>query len=147
MAIRKIPKSTDTYTFYNANPAGKRTGDCAIRAVAAASGLTWDDVVDILAAVAHEKKTSPGSVDTIDEALKRLGFEKHRQPRKTSGKKYTGAEFCKLLGKSGERVAVVANIGGHHEVAILADGFGDYKVRDIWDSTGGCIGNYWTRSV
>ena len=34
----------------------------------------------------------------------------------------------------------IAMIGGHHIVAIVKA-----KVCDIWDSTDGCIGNYWTK--
>ena len=33
---------------YNANPKGWKTGDCVIRAVAAATQQTWDDVYDEL---------------------------------------------------------------------------------------------------
>ena len=35
---------------------------------------------------------------------------------------------------------IIANIGGHHIVAIL-----DGKVHDIWDSTYKCIGNVWVK--
>ena len=34
----------------------------------------------------------------------------------------------------------VANLGGNHTVCIK-----DGKVLDIWDSSGGCIGNYWIK--
>jgi len=35
---------------------------------------------------------------------------------------------------------VIANIGGHHIVAII-----EGRVWDTWNSTDGCIGNYWTK--
>ena len=58
--------------------------------------------------------------------------------RAIDGTKYTGKEFCKRARKY-ERY--VANLGGNHTVAIV-----NGKVNDIWDSTDGCIGNYWTKS-
>lgn len=79
--------------------------------------------------------------------LESKGWIKQKQPRKSDNKKYTGDEFCSKLnhdilaaGKS-----VIANIGGHHIVCIKeTEGLhGSFKVFDIWDSTGGCIGNYW----
>ena len=70
--------------------------------------------------------------------MKAKGWVKHPQPKKPDGSKYTGEEFCKMLAKKGERY--VAHIGGHHMVAIV-----DCKVCDVWNSTGKCIGNYWTK--
>ena len=58
--------------------------------------------------------------------------------KKPNGKKYTGEEFCREVAIKSRRY--VANIGGHHVVAIV-----DKKVHDIWDSTDGCIGNYWVK--
>ena len=60
-----------------------------------------------------------------------------KQPRKANNKKYTGKEFCKKHNET-----CVANIGGHHVVCIK-----NGKVHDIWDSTDGCIGNYWVKEV
>jgi hypothetical protein len=33
---------------------------------------------------------------------------------------------------------MIANIGGHHIVAII-----EGQINDIWDSSDGCIGNVW----
>lgn len=81
--------------------------------------------------------------------LKTKGWTKCKQPRKLDGTKYTGYEFCRML--QGEQIdfmdaelltsdRIVAHIGGHHMVAII-----NGKVEDIWDSTGGTIGNYWIK--
>ena len=59
-----------------------------------------------------------------------------KQPRKSDNTKYIGKEFCKMF-----KGTCVANIGGHHIVCIK-----DGKVHDIWDSTDGCIGNYWIKT-
>ena len=35
---------------------------------------------------------------------------------------------------------IIANIGGHHIVAIIGG-----KIKDTWDSSSGCIGNIWIK--
>ena len=62
-------------------------------------------------------------------------------PEKLINTKYTGKELCKLIqeGKFPNRNMVI-NIGGHH-MACIVDG----KIWDTWDSTSGCIGNYWVK--
>ena len=64
------------------------------------------------------------------------GWTKMRQPRKRNNTKYTGKEFCEIF-----KGVCVANIGGNHTVCIK-----NGKVYDIWDSTDGCIGNYWVKN-
>ena len=63
--------------------------------------------------------------------------------------KYTGKEMCSILNRDVLAVgkSIIANIGGHHIVCIKeTEGIhGSFKVFDIWDSTNGCIGNYWVR--
>jgi len=81
---------------------------------------------------------SPASKECFGQVLEVLGFQKMKQPRKEDGTKYTGKEFCQRVAKP--NVKYVANIGGNHTVAIV-----DCKVWDIWNSTDGCIGNYWVK--
>ena len=67
------------------------------------------------------------------------GWNKHPQPRKDDGTKYTVREFCQRLAKPGERYVV--SMAGHL-VAVV-----DCKAWDIWDCTDvlltKCVGNYW----
>lgn len=74
----------------------------------------------------------------MDKLLLYLGWVKHKQPRKPDNTKYTGKEFCRQIAENS--VNYVANIGGNHTVAII-----NGKVHDTWNSTDGCIGNYWTK--
>ena len=55
--IRKIPRETATFHFHNENPKGRRTGDCVIRAIARASGDSWDDTLTGLFKVALKMKS------------------------------------------------------------------------------------------
>lgn len=147
MALRKIPNNTETFTFHNENPKDKRTSDCVLRAIATATGKTWDEVLDDLVTVAHETKLMPNDPKCYDKYLESLGFEKQKQPRKADNTKYTGSEFCEYLNArfiNGKKVVdVVAHIGGGHTVAIAYDK--GYRVVDTWNSTRGSIGNYWIK--
>ena len=131
----KVIRDTKSFHFYNANPKNRRTGDCVVRAIATATGQTWDDVLTGLTEMALEHKQMVNSPELYGKYLENLGWTKNKQPRKANGKKYTGAEWVKLF-----KGTAVANIGGGHVVCIK-----DGKVWDTWDSTDGCIGNYWTK--
>lgn len=142
---QKYPE-TKTFHWHNENPKGRITGDCRIRAIATATGMEYNNVVLALALIQMETGYDQCTNQGIDILMDVLGWKKQKQPRKPNGKKYTGKEFCKVQQKGVSENGIVisprifCNIGGHHEVAIV-----DGKVWDIWDSTGGCIGNYWVK--
>lgn len=75
-------------------------------------------------------------VKCFGKYLESKGWQKQKQPRKADNTKFTGKEFVKHF-----KGVCVANIGGNHTVCIKCG-----KVLDIWDSTGGCIGNYWLKN-
>lgn len=136
---------TSTFRYYNANPKNRITGDCVVRAVSTATGIPYNEVVMGMAEIWC--KTAKDPFYDVDEYMKSIGWVKHKQPRKWDNTKYTGVEFCNELNRGYDICvsgSVVANIGGHHIVAIKEDELG-YRVYDIWNSTDGCIGNYWTK--
>ena len=138
--IKKIPPETECYHFYNENPKNKRSGDCVFRAISLATEIDWDTVLDNLVSYAHKYKQSPNEKRCYEKYLKDNGWVKMSQPRKDDGTKYTGKEFCRLLKKTGASRRIVAHIGAHHLIAVI-----DYKIWDIWDSSDGCVGNYWVK--
>ena len=133
----KYPE-TSTFHFFNANPKGRYTGDCVYRALTVATGRKWEEVIFACAVMAVKTGFSPACKENYGRVLEQMGFQKCKQPRKGSGRKYTGREFCKEL--ADPEAVYVAHIGGHHVVAIKGS-----KVWDIWNSTDGCIGNYWVK--
>lgn len=139
MATRqeKYPE-TKTFHYYNANPKNRITGDCVFRAFTL--GMEQDYNTTVMEMAELMCKTGYALNDTKGENkyLELKGWKKHSQPRKADGTKYTGKEFCRLLADKNKRY--IAHIGGHHAVAIV-----NGKINDIWDSTDGCIGNYWTK--
>lgn len=143
----KYPETT-TFHYYNANPKNKLTGDCVVRALCTAMKKPYEDVYRELLESALKTGYSIASKENYDRYLKENGWIKQKQPRKADNTKYTGKEFCKELNCNimAVGVKVIAKIGGHHIVCIKEDDLhGLHKVHDIWDSTDGCIGNYWIK--
>ena len=106
----------------------------------------YKTVVLGLAGIQCQYGYSIGSKETVSRYVLQFGFVKRKQPKKANGKKYTGKEFCEALNRNyaenrGKRF--VCDIGGHHMVCIKEHIDEGFKVWDIWDSTDGCIGNYW----
>ena len=139
MATRqeKFPE-TKTFHYYNANPKNRITGDCTFRAFTLAMEEDYNSIVMEMAQLMCETGYALDDKKGIERYMKEKGWIKHPQPKKSDGTKYTGKEFCRLIAKKNKRY--VCMIGGHHIVAVV-----DGKVNDIWDSTSGCIGNYWTK--
>jgi hypothetical protein len=89
----------------------------------------------------------------IEAFMKSKGWIKCKQPKKDDGTKYTGKEFCRTLthpiyseelnltDRSFEINRVLANIGGHHTVAIVSG-----QIWDIWNSGDGSIGIVWVKA-
>ena len=129
---------TDTFHYFNANPHNRINGDCVIRAIATATGKTWEHIVRELTEIGLKHGLICNDVKCYEIYLAQEGWIKHPQPRKADNTKFTGQEFCRLLQARRDNFPVIAHIGGHHIVAII-----EGRVWDTWDSTCGCIGNYW----
>ena len=127
---------TKTFTYYNANPKGRITGDCTFRAICTALGQTWEQTVMEMAELSCKTGYAINDTKGIAKYMELKGWTKMKQPRKANNTKYTGEEFCKIF-----KGTCVANIGGNHVVCIK-----NGKVYDTWDSTDGCIGNYWVKA-
>ena len=129
--------NTNTFQYYNANPKNRITTDCVIRAISTALEQDYNKTVMEMAELQCQTGYDCSENKLIDLYLNTKGWLKHKQPRKEDNTKYTGKEFCK---RARTYENYIANIGGHHIVAIV-----NGKVFDTWDSTDGCIGNYWTK--
>jgi hypothetical protein len=138
--MKRTDKYPDTSTFhyFNANPKGRITGDCTFRAISIALNQDYNVTVMEMAEMMCKTGYSLNDAKGEEKYLASKGWIKHSQPRKPDGTKYTGKEWCKL--KAQKNIRYIAHIGGCHTVAII-----DGQVWDTWDSTDGCIGNYWTK--
>lgn len=133
----KTPMNTSYFKYYNANPKNKKTTDCVIRAICTALDQSYEQTLREMIELQIKTGYDTSDVKGFGKYLESKGWIKQKQPRKSNNTKYTGWEFVKIFNG-----VCVANIGGNHTVCIK-----EGKVYDIWDSTDGCIGNYWTKEI
>lgn len=106
------------------NPCGKSVGDCAVRAISVALGLTWWEAYDLLCAEGRRACDMPSADAVSGAVLRAAGFRRHVIPN-VCPDCYTAEDFCK---DHPEGVCVLY-FGGH--VAAVRDGV----VWDSWQST------------
>lgn len=143
---RKPPENHARYVYQQENPENRNIGDCLVRGLASACGITWHETVDLLSTYHY---TTINSRIVYRKLLKKLGFVHHDLYR--PGEKYpTVAEFCSEANRKfrrGEHLFV--HVGTSHVAAVLpfpqGDGTFRYKVVDTWDSSGHSATYYWVR--
>ena len=141
MSRRNIPTDTKYFHYFNANPKGKSTSDCVIRALCGVlPRKSYEQICKELLEVSLKYGYFVNDKKCYEKYLQLNGFEKMKQPKKQNGTKFTGKDFCAMVNEFSmyfpERI--FAHIGGHHVVAIVGG-----RINDIWDSSNGCIGNYY----
>lgn len=111
------------WEYFNPNPRGRRTGDCVIRAVCAATGLDWDTVYTGVALAGYAMEDMPSGNHVWRAYLRALGFRRQTMPD-TCPDCYTVEDFA----EDHPRGKYVLGCGTH------AVGIVDGTVMDIWDS-------------
>lgn len=132
--IRDYTKRTKFYEFFNCNPKGLETGDCSVRCLATALGITWDEAVDMTCEVAHETKLAPFDREMVTMILERHGFV----PMKIVLEKGKRPTMRTLLPKY-DGYVIVGKIANH---IMCAKGG---KVRDTWNSSERPLYKYWIK--
>lgn len=109
----------------NENPAGKNVDDCAVRALAAATGKTWDQIYCEMALGGFDEKDMPHSDKVWHKVLRQNGFRRKSLPPHCE-ECYTVRDFCDEH-QYGVFVVAVAD----HVLAVV-----DGHWVDTWDSGG-----------
>ena len=125
---------TEYFHYHNANSHNHLSDDCVIRAIATATGKSWEDMLTGLYKIGIKYGFTPTDDHTVARYLKDFGLCKMNEPRDCNNKKLTCKEFL----KNNPDLCAVANVGSHHMVAIRHG-----KVYDIWDSSNNIIHSYW----
>jgi hypothetical protein len=112
------------WTRYNPNPAGRKVGDCAVRAVSAALGTDWEEAFDMLSSAARAMGDMPSSDSVWGAVLRQHGFYRMSIPD-TCPDCYSVTDFC----NDNPKGTFVLGFGGH--VATVVDG----DLYDSWDSS------------
>lgn len=122
------------YIYYNPNPVGRNVGDCSIRAVAKALGISWEDAYALIVTNGYRMGDMPSSDSVWGSVLRQNGFRKEIIPN-TCPDCYTAEEFA----KDNPVGVYVLGFGGH--VATVRDG----KLYDSWDSSREIPQYFWTK--
>ena len=112
------------YLEFNPNPASRRVGDCAVRAIAAALDVDWERAFALLAVNAFQMGDLPNSDSVWGSVLRQHGFYRTSIPDSCPDC-YTASEFA-IDHPAG---VYVLGFGGH--VATVKDGV----IYDAWDSS------------
>jgi hypothetical protein len=108
---------------YNANPVSNRVEDCAVRAVAVALDVSWDDAFDMIAHNAKQMGTMMHSNAAWGSVLRQHGFIREVIPNYCPDC-YTIRDFCE---DNPDGTFVIGT--GTHTLAVIN---GNYI--DTWDS-------------
>lgn len=120
------------YIYYNPNPCGRIVGDCSVRAISAALGITWDEAHDILCEFSKNMCDMPSADQVWGAVLRASGFHRYILPDQCPDC-YTVERFC-LDHRNG---IYVLGFGSH--VATVIDG----NLYDSWDSSQEVPVYYW----
>ena len=118
----------------NSNPAGRRVGDCSVRAVANALRIDWETAFVMLVANAFAMADMPDSNAVINATLRQHGFNKKTLPDECPDC-YTAKDFC----EDHPHGTYVLGFGEH--VTTVVDG----QILDSWDSSNEIPIYYWYR--
>jgi len=108
---------------WNPNPKREEEPDCVIRAICAATGMSWHEVFRGLCGLADYECTMPSANWLWGKYLRRLGFRPFLLPE-SCPECVTVRAFCERFP---EGVYIIG--AGSHAVAVL-----DGNYYDAWDS-------------
>lgn len=120
------------WIFENLNPIQARVGDCAVRAVAKALGITWGQAYTRLFSAGYLMGDMPSSNNVWGAVLREAGFERQYLPN-TCPDCYTVADFC----ADHPAGTYVLGLDKHAVTVVDGDWF------DIWDSGNEPVLYFW----
>lgn len=122
------------WKYTNPNPAGRVVGDCAVRAIAIALNMSWEEAFARIAANAYAMGDMPSADSVWGSVLRQEGFYREAIPN-TCPFCYTAEDFA----EDHPEGTFVLGFGGH--VATVKDGV----IYDSWDSSNEVPVYFWHR--
>ena len=116
------------------NPAGRNVGDCSVRAISAALGISWEDAYAEIAKAGFLMADMPSSNSVWGAVLRQRGFYRHAIPN-TCPDCYTMEQFAE------DHPDGIYVVGTGNHVATIRDGW----IMDAWDSSMEVPVYYWQK--
>lgn len=123
-----------SYIYFNPNPAGKRVGDCVIRAIAKLTRQDWQTVYWHIAEQGAMLFDMPSSNNVWASYLREQGYKRFLVPD-TCPDCYTVKDFCFDYPRGRFLLAT-----GSHVVTVI-----DGNYYDAWDSGNENPIHFWTK--
>lgn len=117
---------------YNPNPAGRRVGDCSVRAISKALNIDWETAYALITSNGFAMGDMPSSDSVWGSVLRQNGFYRKAIPN-TCPDCYTAENFA----KDHPDGTYVLGFGGH--VATVVNG----NLYDSWNSSNEIPQFYW----
>lgn len=114
------------FRYVNLNPLSNTTGDCAVRASALATNMSWDRTYDEMAELGRQMGLMPDQGPVWGAFLRKHGFKREIIPNRCPDC-YTVSDFAMDHPRGVYVLAINGNPG--HVVAVI-----DGQWLDIWDS-------------
>lgn len=120
---------------FNPNPAGRSVGDCAVRAVSKALGVSWEKAFTMIVANAYQMADMPSSNSVWGSVLFQNGF-KRSAIESDCPDCYTAEDFIN------DHPTGVYVLGFGNHVATVMDGV----LYDSWNSSQEIPQYYWSKN-
>ena len=127
---------TPTFHYYNANPKGRKVGDCVVRAISTALGQTWERTMQEMTDLGIKDGRPYNEPKNIEKYLAARGWTKQKEPRTYANKKMP---MCDFLNNAGSKGVIIASVGSHH-LTLIVNGVN----WDIWNCTRQTMHTYYT---
>lgn len=121
---------------YNPNPVGRNVGDCAVRAIAKALGISWEQAYTLLTMNGFVMGDMPSANSVWGAVLRKHGFKAQALPDECPDC-YTATQFL----EDNPEGTYVFGFGNHVATAI------DGTLYDAWDSTNEIPQYVWYKEV
>ena len=128
------------YNYININPKGKYGGDCVVRAIALATGQSWEETVRDMTEFGIKKGLVLNDKKLYPLYLEYKGFAKMSEPRYVDNTKMSVREWIRHRGIVWIKKKIIVNVGSHHLSAII-----DGKINDTWDCSDNTMHQWWIK--
>lgn len=120
---------------YNANPKGRKTTDCVIRAMSTALNNTWEDTYRALVDFSIKRGLASSDKRAITLFLHYKGYTKQKMHKREDNTRYSVKDFIDEIAKP----KAVYIIGLANHLTVVKDGV----LLDTWNCSKKIVNSYW----